>query len=62
MIESELLPSYGIEVSNMLTLKYYVQSGFGAAVVPLITVNPPPKGTIIQTNCRFQARIIGRNY
>lgn len=48
MIENGLVPSYGIEVSNMLTLKYYVQSGFGPAIVPLVAVNPAPKGTTMR--------------
>ncbi|NEU32154.1 LysR family transcriptional regulator [bacterium LRH843] len=54
MIEIGISPLYGIEVSNMLTLKYYVQSGFGAAVVPLITVNPAPEGTVVKPIVSFR--------
>lgn len=54
MIETGISPQYGIEVSNMLTLKYYVQSGFGAAVVPKVTVNPLPEGTITKSIADFK--------
>ena len=48
MIEAGIHPRYGIEVSNMLGLKHYVQANYGIAVVPLITVTPPPLGTVIK--------------
>jgi len=48
MIESGINPLYGIEISNMLALKHYVQSALGIAVVPRITVKAPPKGTVIK--------------
>ncbi len=54
MIETGISPQYGIEVSNMLTLKYYVQSRFGAAVVPKITVDPPPEGTMTKPIADFK--------
>lgn len=54
MLEKGLLPNYGMEVSNMLTLKYYVQSGFGPAIVPKIILDPPPEGTIIKRIANLQ--------
>lgn len=48
MIDAGIHPRYGLEVSNMLGLKHYVQAGFGVAIVPLNTVTPPPVGTIIK--------------
>lgn len=54
MIETGISPQYGMEVSNMLTLKYYVQSGFGAAVVPKVTVDPPPADTITRPIVDFK--------
>lgn len=46
MMASGVIPTYEMEVSNLLTLKYYVQAGFGAAIVPFIAVNPAPEGTV----------------
>lgn len=54
MLENGLIPQYSMEVSNMLTLKYYVQAGFGAAIVPLVAVSPPPDQTIIKKISNFQ--------
>lgn len=54
MLARNFLPSYGMEVSNMLTLKYYVAAGFGPAIVPFVAVNPPPEGTIIRRIGDFQ--------
>ncbi|MFC5464101.1 LysR family transcriptional regulator [Lederbergia graminis] len=48
LLESGIIPSYGMEVSNLMALKYYVQAGFGAAIVPLITIQPPPVGTVMK--------------
>ncbi|WP_042346312.1 LysR family transcriptional regulator [Bacillus massiliigorillae] len=48
MIEVGINPEYGLEVSNMLALKHYVQCNFGIAIVPLIAVSPPPVGTVIK--------------
>lgn len=52
-LESSLLekggsPYRGMEISNMAALKYYVQAGFGVAVVPVITAVPPPEGTVLK--------------
>ncbi len=47
------LPSYRIEVSNMLALKHYVQHGFGIAIVPLITNNPHLPGTVMKSIVDF---------
>lgn len=49
MIKEGVNPQYGIEVSNLMALKHYVAKGFGIAVVPFITVCPPPQGTIIRS-------------
>lgn len=54
MIETGISPQYGIEVSNMLALKYYVQSRFGVAVVPRITVESPPEGTLTKPIVDFK--------
>ncbi|WP_159884583.1 LysR family transcriptional regulator [Paenibacillus puerhi] len=53
-LESSLLekggsPYSGMEIGNMAALKYYVQAGFGIAVVPVITAVPSPPGTILKT-------------
>ena len=45
---------YGLEVSNMLGLKYYVQANYGIAVVPLVAVTPPPPGTVIKQIIDFE--------
>ncbi|MED4905747.1 LysR family transcriptional regulator [Parageobacillus thermoglucosidasius] len=54
MIELGINPVYGIEISNMLALKHYVQSSLGIAVVPRITVNNPPEGTVIKPIADFR--------
>jgi DNA-binding transcriptional LysR family regulator len=46
MLEHRLIPNYKLEVSNMLALKFYVQAGYGSAVVPLVAVNPPLENTV----------------
>lgn len=48
MKENGLVLKNGIEVSDMLALRDYVQANIGVAVVPNITVIPPPKGTLIK--------------
>lgn len=48
MMAAGVMPTYEMEVSNLLALKYYIQAGFGAAIVPFITVNPAPEGTVIK--------------
>lgn len=53
-IEVGIHPRYGLEVSNMLGLKYYVQENFGIAVVPLVAVTPPPPGTVIKQIIDFE--------
>ena len=55
LIGNNCIPSYGLEVSNLLTLKYYVQSGFGPAIVPLISVTPPPENTVVKNIADFEA-------
>lgn len=54
MLEAGINPRYEMEVSNMLAAKYYVQAGFGIAVVPLVTVTPPPSGLIIRPISDFE--------
>lgn len=54
MIEVGISPHYGVEISNMLGLKHYVQANYGIAVVPLITVTPPPQGTVIKPIIDFE--------
>ncbi|AKU26470.1 LysR family transcriptional regulator [Geobacillus sp. LC300] len=46
LIELDIQPLYETEVSNMLALKYYVHAALGVAVVPKISVTPPPEGTV----------------
>ncbi|WKB34761.1 LysR family transcriptional regulator substrate-binding protein [Terrilactibacillus sp. S3-3] len=46
LVEKGISPVYGIEVSNMLAVKYYVQAKFGLAVVPEIVASPLPEGTV----------------
>lgn len=53
-INAGINPHYGIEISNMLGLKYYVQEQYGIAVVPLIAVTPSPEGTIIKQIMDFE--------
>jgi DNA-binding transcriptional LysR family regulator len=52
-LESSLLekggsPYDGMEIGNMAALKYYVEADFGIAVVPIITVSPPPSRTVLK--------------
>ncbi|WP_068621194.1 LysR family transcriptional regulator [Paenibacillus tuaregi] len=37
-----------MEIGSMTALKYYVLSGLGVALVPRITVEPAPEGTVIR--------------
>lgn len=53
-IEAGINLHYGIEISNMLGLRHYVQSNYGIAVVPLIAVTPPPSGTVIKNIIDFE--------
>jgi DNA-binding transcriptional LysR family regulator len=48
LLEKGGSPYFGIEISSMSALKYYVQANVGVAVVPLITVTPPPDGTVVK--------------
>ncbi|MGG1598305.1 LysR family transcriptional regulator [Paenibacillus naphthalenovorans] len=48
LLEKGGSPYFGIEISTMSALKYYVQANFGIAVVPIITVTPPPEGTVLK--------------
>ncbi|MFD0681361.1 MULTISPECIES: LysR family transcriptional regulator [unclassified Paenibacillus] len=38
-----------MEIGSMAALKYYVQSGLGIALVPEVSLNPAPAGTLIRT-------------
>ncbi|MEK8128010.1 LysR family transcriptional regulator [Paenibacillus filicis] len=48
LLEKGGSPYTGMEIGNMAALKYYVQAGFGIAVVPVITAVPTPPGTVLQ--------------
>ncbi|SDE28385.1 DNA-binding transcriptional regulator, LysR family [Paenibacillus sp. UNCCL117] len=48
LLENGGSPYTGMEIGNMAALKYYVQAGFGVAVVPVITATPSPPGTILK--------------
>lgn len=54
MIDQGLRPSYRMEISNMLALKHYVQSGYGIAAVPAISATPPPEGTVLKAISGFE--------
>jgi LysR family transcriptional regulator, regulator of the ytmI operon len=54
LVELGIQPLYQTEISNMLALKHYVQASLGIAVVPKITVTPPPDGTVIQPIADFR--------
>lgn len=54
MIRAGVSPIYGLEVSNMLGLKYYVQACLGVAVVPKIAVTPTPEGTVTKPISDFE--------
>jgi DNA-binding transcriptional LysR family regulator len=41
-------PYSGIEITSIEALKWAVQSGMGVAVVPVSSVTPPPRGTILR--------------
>ncbi|MBB3131869.1 DNA-binding transcriptional LysR family regulator [Paenibacillus rhizosphaerae] len=41
-------PMDTMEIGSMAALKFYVQSGLGAALVPLIVLQPAPAGTVIR--------------
>ncbi|UKS25672.1 LysR family transcriptional regulator [Paenibacillus sp. HWE-109] len=46
--EKGATPYRKIEIGNMAALKYYVQVQYGLAAVPMITVTPPPEGTVLK--------------
>ncbi|WP_275900972.1 LysR family transcriptional regulator [Paenibacillus periandrae] len=48
LLENNVHPYYVMEISSMSALKFYVQEQFGIAVVPSLTVDPVPKGTVIK--------------
>lgn len=41
-------PYHGIEITSTTALKHYVQAGYGVAVVPVVTVDPVPEGTVLK--------------
>ncbi|NOU91710.1 LysR family transcriptional regulator [Paenibacillus sp. LMG 31456] len=47
--ESGKAPLETMEIGSMTALKYYVQSGLGIALIPEISLNPAPAGTVIRT-------------
>jgi len=62
-LESSLLekggsPYSGIEIGNMVALKFYVQASFGIAVVPLVTVDPAPPGTVLKLIEDFDSGLV----
>jgi len=58
LLENGGSPYLGIEIGNMSALKYYVQANFGIAVVPLISVTPPPEGTIVKPILDFDSGLV----
>lgn len=48
LLECGVTPQYGTEISMMPALQYYVQSNLGMAVVPQISVTPPPAETVVK--------------
>src|SRR5699024_1214692 len=54
MVKKNCIHSYRMEVSNLLSLKYFVQAGFGPAIVPLISVAPPPVHTVMKRIVDFE--------
>ncbi|MGG3570942.1 LysR family transcriptional regulator [Bacillus gobiensis] len=54
MIDKGIRPNYQMEISHMPALKFYAQAGFGIAAVPLITVTPPPEGTVVREISDFR--------
>ncbi|MGO4544433.1 LysR family transcriptional regulator [Paenibacillus sp. 2TAB23] len=40
-----------MEIGSMTALKYYVESGFGIALVPKVVLNPVPAGTLVRNMC-----------
>ena len=46
--ESGNFPLNTMEIGSMTSLKYYVESGLGIALVPKIILNPPPSGTLVR--------------
>jgi len=46
--ESGGVPVDTMEIGSMTALKYYVESGFGIALLPLIALNPVPAGTTVR--------------
>jgi DNA-binding transcriptional LysR family regulator len=47
--ESGNIPVDTMEIESMTALKYYVESGLGIALLPLIVLNPVPIGTTVRT-------------
>ncbi|GEN35599.1 LysR family transcriptional regulator [Aneurinibacillus danicus] len=47
--ESGNIPVDTMEIGSMTALKYYVESGLGIALLPLIVLNPVPAGTTVRT-------------
>ncbi|GFN31430.1 LysR family transcriptional regulator [Paenibacillus xylaniclasticus] len=58
LLECSVTPQYGTEISMMSALQYYVQSNLGMAVVPQISVTPPPKGTVVKPIVDLNAGLV----
>lgn len=57
MIDKGMKPRYRMEINNMLALRHYVQAGYGVAAIPIITVSPPPQGTVLKKIEDFNNRL-----
>ncbi|MBB6693526.1 LysR family transcriptional regulator [Cohnella xylanilytica] len=51
-------PYHGIEITSTTALKHYVQAGYGVAVVPVVTVDPVPEGTVLKTVADLDADLV----
>jgi DNA-binding transcriptional LysR family regulator len=47
-MQSGLLISPSMQISNLETLKQAVQSGLGVAILPTLIATPPPAGTVLR--------------
>ncbi|MEK8132252.1 LysR family transcriptional regulator [Paenibacillus filicis] len=51
-------PYHGIEITSTTALKHYVQVGYGLAVVPIVTVDPVPEGTVLKQVADLNADLL----
>jgi DNA-binding transcriptional LysR family regulator len=51
-------PYHGIEITSTTALKHYVQVGYGVAVVPVVTVDPVPEGTVLKPIADLDADLV----